>query len=391
MRKDVHYPTVKHDITVTDIMIPNSSGELIEGCRINISGPGLPGIHYPAPDPDAPQVLQRYSLTDLLKNADVERPKLWGDYWQQGQLCLLTGDMGTGKSTLALQVGKALAMGNSLLGRANNSKSQNVLYIGFELSGPDLLQRYGAPVISDNFMYANLNSDAFAPGRGAAGNHLLTQLDTMLDETGAEVLIIDQPDRLHLQPAMWNYFMLKLNTLKVKKGLSILITLNNKPRNISKAPTVGSMYKSSLLAPHADSIISVANHGRTDGLRYIKILKNNGCHIEENAPVTVFKIVLQNRCFLLQPCGLQPEGKVQPLTAAQRRSATMIKAEDMRRAGYTFKEIADELELPERTIRSWVSFVEVGGALTSPLVTRVTFPSPRVERGGEAPTAREPG
>lgn len=360
MKNRFDYPTVKHDITVTDIMIPNASGELIEGCRINISGPGLPGIHYPYVNPNTPPLLQRLSLPDLLRNADEERPPLWGNYWQQGQLCMLAGDMGSGKSTLALQLGKALAMGNSLLGKANGCQTQKVLFIGFELSGPDLLLRYGKPVISDNFFYVNLNADAFATQRATLGERMVTALDDMITETGATVVIIDQPDRMHLSPAMWNYFMLKLNALKVQKGLSILITLNNKPRNLSKAPTVGNIYKSNLLAPHADSIVAIANHARKENRNYIKLLKNSNQPFAQNALMEVFEMVLQNTQILLQPRGTEHEEKVLHPTAAERKNTLMITAENMRRRGYTFREIAVELEMPERTVRSWVSCIEVG-------------------------------
>ncbi|UPT68714.1 MAG: hypothetical protein M0D57_08865 [Sphingobacteriales bacterium JAD_PAG50586_3] len=133
-----------------------------------------------------------------------------------------------------------------------------MLFIGFELGAADMRMRYGEGEVSENFFYANISADAFASGRATLGERLVASLDEMVAETNAEVVIIDQPDRMHLQPAMWNYFMLKLNEMKVQKGISILITLNNKPRNLSKAPTISSFYKSNLLAPHADSIICLS-------------------------------------------------------------------------------------------------------------------------------------
>ncbi|UPT68443.1 MAG: helix-turn-helix domain-containing protein [Sphingobacteriales bacterium JAD_PAG50586_3] len=233
------------------------------------------------------------------------------------------------------------------------------------MSGADMRMRYGSGEVSENLFYANLNADAFATGRATLGERLVTLLDDMVKETGAEVVIIDQPDRMHLQPAMWNYFMLKLNALKVQQGVSILITLNNKPRNLSKAPTISSLYKSNLLAPHADSIVCIANHCRQEGKRYIKLLKNTALPLGENALVEVLEIGLQNNEILLQPptilsvqvCGTEQEEKVLQPTATERRNARMILAEEMRCQGMSFRDIAIAMELPERTVRSWVSFI----------------------------------
>jgi hypothetical protein len=239
------------------------------------------------------------------------------------------------------------------------------------------------------------------------GERLVKSLDKMVEETDAQILIIDQPDRMYLQPAMWNYFMLKLNELKVLRGLSILLTLNNKPRNLSKAPTISSMYRSSLLSPHADSIVCIANHCRAEGKRYLKQLKNIGGPIVQNTHPEVLEIGLQNNNIYLQPCGVEREENVLLPTATERRNARMMEAEGMRRQGMGFREIAERMELPERTVRSWVGFIKkeiesvneintpsplrstpptLGGEFTdleipSPLVTGVTFPSPSVERG----------
>jgi hypothetical protein len=431
MKLPFNPPVVKHDIEFIKTLEPNAQGEMVEKRIVRISGPPLPGIEIPYNDPNLPNLLQRYSLTEVLNQPTKQPEKLWGNYWQSGQLCILAGDMGTGKSTVAIRLARELASpqplskGEGLIAGSPPAKEGNelhsceavqergggfevtangtcghplphangvstppsqgesrllpkkVLFIGFELSGADMKMRYGDGEVSENLFYANLNADAFATGRANLGERLVTSLDDMVVETEAQVVIIDQPDRMHLQPAMWNYFMLKLNALKVQKGVSVLITLNNKPRNLSKAPTISSLYKSNLLAPHADSIVSIANHCRAEGKRYIKLLKNTSQPLGENALPEVLEIVVknnypdihrrdaQNNHFLLQPptilsvqaCGTEREEKVLQPTATERRNARMISAEEMRRQGMNFRDIAQAMELPERTVRSWVYFI----------------------------------
>ncbi|UPT68442.1 MAG: AAA family ATPase [Sphingobacteriales bacterium JAD_PAG50586_3] len=110
MKKPFNPPTVKHDIEHFKIMEPNAKGEMVEKHIVRISGPGLPGIDYPYEDESLPKVLQRYSLADVLNTPPKKPEKLWGNYWQSGQLCILAGDMGTGKSTVAIQLAKSLSL-----------------------------------------------------------------------------------------------------------------------------------------------------------------------------------------------------------------------------------------------------------------------------------------
>lgn len=395
MKNPANYPTVKHNISLHPRMVPDENGELVQkGSIIRIEGPGLPGIHYDYEDPSLPQLLMVKPIAELLKKPAMPRRKLWGDYWHAGQLCLLTGDMGVGKTTVGLQLARAIAEGRSFLAQSvnenecedsphpnplpegegvthpvtplachpsveginKNKVGEKVVFIGFELAGEDLTSRLGVDVVNENFIYANI---AGGVKQQDMAERLPKSIEKLLSETDAKVLIIDQPDRLHFTPSAWNLFMLKLNEVKVQKGISILLILNNKPRNLSKAPTISSMYRSNQLAPHADSIVCIANHGREEGKRYFKLLKNTRLPLPaENAPVEVFKIGVQNVQILLQRCGEEDGEKVVQLSPLAKRNKLMMEAEDYRYAGMSFREIAVKMELPERTVRRWVSFIK---------------------------------
>jgi hypothetical protein len=132
------------------------------------------------------------------------------------------------------------------------------------------------------------------------------------------------------------------------------------------------MCKSNLLAPFADSIVALANHSQQEGLRYIRTLKNTHRRLPpEDAPVEIFELGLQNGCFLLESYGTQAIDNVVKLTASAKRNKLMIEAEEYRHEGRSFREIAIKLDLPERTIRSWVGFIKVKPA------------GPAVFKGGE--------
>ncbi|UPT68713.1 MAG: hypothetical protein M0D57_08860 [Sphingobacteriales bacterium JAD_PAG50586_3] len=104
-------------------------------------------------------------------------------------------------------------------------------------------------------------------------------------------------------------------------------------------------------------LYALANHCRQEGKRYLKSLKNTALPLGENTLVEVLEIGLQNNEILLQLCGTEREEKVLMPTATERRNTLMITAEEMRYNGMSFRDIAQQMELPERTVRSWVSFI----------------------------------
>jgi hypothetical protein len=128
--------------------------------------------------------------------------------------------------------------------------------------------------------------------------------------------------------------------------------------------------------------VCIANHGREEGKRYLKLLKNTRLPLPaENAPVEVFEIGVQNVQILLQPptilslqaCGEEDGEKVVQLSPLAKRNKLMMEAEDYRYTGMSFREIAVKMELPERTVRRWVGFIKGESSLTP-------SPSPK-ERG----------
>ena len=79
---------------------------------------------------------------------------LFGDFWYQGELCIMFADTNVGKSILAVQIGDSLSRGEAIPGFAPAGKPEKVLYFDFELSAAQFRKRYS----SDN--YGNYN---FAP------------------------------------------------------------------------------------------------------------------------------------------------------------------------------------------------------------------------------------
>src|SRR4051794_923618 len=69
---------------------------------------------------------------------------LFDEFWREGELSLLFGAAGTGKSVLAMQIADRLARGRGIDGFEMTVKRQRVLYVDLRLSQRNFDSRYSA-------------------------------------------------------------------------------------------------------------------------------------------------------------------------------------------------------------------------------------------------------
>jgi hypothetical protein len=295
------------------------------------------------------------------------RQPLWGKYWAERELCLLAGDTGSGKTLLALQVAKALA-GGCVLGNADNvGKPRKVLYVDFELDKQGFYTRFAPDDTLENLYWAGYNQNGVMPNKYSdAMGWMLDNIDTYLDETGAEVLIIDQPDRLHTSPQQWLTLLNKIKKLMQVYGIAVMLVVNTKPRNYARPMELSHIYNHRILCQAADCIIGIGVNYNDWFSRYIKPFKI------KNRPIN-FSEKLEG--FIIDHPSLNPSPKVEGLeelflqiflTAPQDeedflkpsktklREQKMIAAESMRRDGLYTDHIAEELGVPETIVKRWV-------------------------------------
>jgi DNA repair protein RadA/Sms len=126
---------------------------------------------------------------------------IFGDLIAEGDLCILFGRAGTGKSFLGYQIAGAIAEGKNVLDMLdimvdrstrkyhnlnNETPAQKVLYADFEATIEKTYRRYNPYTFSENFLIA-------IPDRLTVVDNLLfiDSIEAEIIKTGAKVLIID--------------------------------------------------------------------------------------------------------------------------------------------------------------------------------------------------------
>ena len=237
------------------------------------------------PDPEA----CRYLFTVFTGNRWMElgerepgKKMLFGEFWHQGELCILFADTNVGKSVLAVQIGNSIAHGKPIAKFALDVKPSKVLYIDFELSTKQFYQRYTHPQgsynFTDHFLRAQFNPDNEIPDHYKNyDEYIIAGLEYRIKQIKATVLIIDNISCLRggtENAAVALSLMKSLKALQNDHFLSILVLAHTpKRRNPGSTLSADDLHGSKLLINLADSAFAIGTSSANQRLCYLKQIK----------------------------------------------------------------------------------------------------------------------
>jgi RecA-family ATPase len=206
---------------------------------------------------------------------------LFGEFWFEGELCILFADTNLGKSILAVQIGNSISKGEQIRGFKLETPKQPILYFDFELSDKQFENRYSIKFeqhynFDNNFIRVEINPDANIPEAQTFEDYLNHSLERSITETGAKVLIIDNLTYLKNETEKAKDalpLMKHLKALKNKYGLSILALAHTPKRDLSKPITRNDLQGSKMLINFCDSSFSIGESHSDKNLRYLKQIK----------------------------------------------------------------------------------------------------------------------
>jgi len=206
---------------------------------------------------------------------------LFGEFWFEGELCILFADTNLGKSILAVQIGNSISKGEQIRGFKLETPKQPILYFDFELSDKQFENRYSIRFeqhynFDSNFIRVEINPEAIIPKAQSFEDFLNYSLERSIEETGVKVLIIDNLTYLKNETEKAKDalpLMKHLKALKNKYGLSILALAHTPKRDLSKPITRNDLQGSKMLINFCDSSFSIGESHSDKNLRYLKQIK----------------------------------------------------------------------------------------------------------------------
>ena len=239
---------------------------------------------------------------------------LFGEFWLEGELSIMFGDAGAGKSVLAVQIAQAIASGRGIKPIQGDLKPRRVLYFDLELTAKQFEMRYAREneagermgqhfEFSGRFSRVEVDLTADVPEEyGSLAAYLGDAIEQTVQDTGAKVLIVDNISCLKrkygsLREAL--PLMDALNRMKRRYGMSILVLAHTARRSTNRPIDIADMPGANVLSNYADNVFAVGTSRMYSRARYIKQINPRSTErIFSDAAVPTFFLENVSRDFL---------------------------------------------------------------------------------------------
>lgn len=245
---------------------------------------------------EAPGVFcaDNYQFKNYLEKAKMkpDMKMMFGSYFQSGEICVLAGRTGVGKSILAYCIADGISRGVSILGEPNECEPLPVIYYDFELGESHIKKRFSDYEPNDNFYRPDvkellINND---------GNFNFEIIANDIDATGAKVVIIDNITAIALKSTQDQDTALQIMKgammLKSAKDVSILILAHTpkiaeaRPLELYQISGAGHIHN------FIDNAIMIGKSSQGLDRRYVKQVKSRNDSEKDN--VLIIDIVEDN-------------------------------------------------------------------------------------------------
>lgn len=279
---------------------------------------------------------------------------LFGEFWFEGELCILFADTNLGKSILAVQMGDSVSRGRAIPSFRMEAEQQTVLYFDFELGDKQFEARYSQDfahhyAFSENFHRAEIDPDAELPEnyKGDFEAFLNFSLEAAIKETGAKVLILDNLTYLKNETEKARDalpLMKHLKALKSKYGLSILALAHTPKRDLSKPITRNDLQGSKMLINFCDSSFAIGESHSDKSARYLKQIKARNTEIlYDSENVVLCQISKPSNFLQFEFLGFAQERDHLKVHTENDRESLIEKVKEMSAQGRTQRDISAQL------------------------------------------------
>jgi RecA-family ATPase len=289
------------------------------------------------------------------QNSPIPR-MLFGEFWFEGEICMLFADSNVGKSILAVQIADAITKGKEIGSFRREIERQPVLYFDFELSARQFGNRYGQNSegnltnlyqFDEMFIRAAINPDGDLSDIEKFEDTLFRKLESLIAEKDVKIIIVDnltylKNDNEKAKEAL--RLMKRLKALKEKYGLSILALAHTPKRSLENEITLNDLSGSKMLINFCDSAFAIGKSYKDESIRYVKQIKErntgkkygreNVCIAEISKPINFLSFDFNG--FGIESEHLRAQGKTE-------REVEIQRALDLEAEGFTQRQISAEM------------------------------------------------
>ncbi|HMM78471.1 MAG TPA: AAA family ATPase [Pyrinomonadaceae bacterium] len=216
---------------------------------------------------------------DLMKTPEIEkREMLFDEFWTKGELAILFGEAGIGKSLLAMQIADALTRGRPIVEYLKMPETPlKVLYVDLVLNDAQFCRRYKREA-GDGEVRAYEFSENLIYDRPPEGADVAEWIRNAVDSNPLDIVIVDDlsvvsdtddgtRERLRL--------LLELRKLSRVHGLSVLVLADSIPSGY-ELTTEAALRRGRVFCNYADSVFTIDGLDETDFRMIVQTRSSGG-------------------------------------------------------------------------------------------------------------------
>lgn len=296
-----------------------------------------------------------------------ERPipqMLFGEFWFEGELCILFADTNLGKSILAVQIGNSISKGEKIAGFKMETQKQSVLYFDFELSDKQFENRYSLNYenhydFDENLIRVEIDTEMEVPETQTFEEYLIESLEKCIIETKAKVVIVDNITYLKSETEKARDakpLMQLLNGLKKKYQLSMLVLAHTPKRDNTRPITENDIQGSKMLANFMDSSFAIGLSHSDKNVRYIKQIKQRNVEkIYDSKNVVICQVNKQQNFLQFEFVGFGSEREHLKDLSEKENNDIVDKVKDLSTQGRTQRQISSELGISLGSVNKFLN------------------------------------
>lgn len=290
---------------------------------------------------------------------EPESKMLFGEFWHQGELCILFADTNAGKSVLAVQIGDSISRQRQIGPFSVGAEKAVVLYVDFELTARQFQLRYsdtaGDYEFSEGFYRAQLNPQNEMPlDPKTYDQYIMAAITDRISQVKATVLIIDNLTcmRSGTENARAALALMKdLRDLKYEFKLSVLVLAHTPKRNPARPVTADDLQGSKLLINFADSAFAIGKSKTQPNTNYLKQIKQRNTAEKYGAEnVCLGRITKPGNFLQFEFTGNGRERDHLYRASPQDREQLVRQIAELSAKGLSQRRISKELDIPLTTV-----------------------------------------
>lgn len=336
-----------------------------------------------------PQTLRR--ANDVFSSKEPPPELLFDEFWREGELAMLFGEAGAGKSLLAVQLADSLARGTPIDGLKMPRRRRRVLYVDLVLTAGQWAMRYSRPRPKGRREYDF--SRQFFRECPAEGTKVTDWLSGIIKNHKIDVVVIDDLSfvtRSDDGTRETLEMMRELRRMTRRHRVSVLVLADSYAWAMKGDISERDLRRNRVLCAYADSVFAIEAVNNTDRRRVFQTRSQAGEAVWTMRDPARFNLTARDDGFVGFTLEKMPEDK--------RRLIVQIK--EMRMNGrHTYREIADSLRISKSTVgrllAQWRPELELcddcGKAARPPHITlphAANVPSPVASTNGARRKAR---